>query len=69
MKTAGTNPRSARSKAEEERIKRIKRMIQQGEYESPDKLDIALERLLEDLSNYDEMGELIREDENGDESP
>jgi len=44
-------------------------MIQQGEYESPDKLDIALERLLEDLSNYDEMGQLIREDENGDESP
>jgi len=68
VKTVGSNPR-ARSKAEEKRIKRIKRMIQQGEYESPDKLDIALERLLEDLSNYDEMGQLIREDENGDESP
>ena len=69
MKTAGTNPRLARSKAEEERINRIKRMIQQGEYESPEKLDIAFERLLEDLSNYDEMGQLIREDETGGESP
>jgi anti-sigma28 factor (negative regulator of flagellin synthesis) len=61
------SPRAQLSRAkkarEDRRIERIKRQIQEGAYETPEKLDIALERLIDDLGNYDEDGEPTRGDD------
>lgn len=50
-------------------LERIQRHIQRGDYVTEDKLEIALERLIEDLKNYDSKGRPIRGGGNGDESP
>jgi hypothetical protein len=61
--------RGASKTSEEARIQHLKQMIQSGEYESREKLDIALDRLVEDLNNYDDDGEPIRGDGSGGGSP
>ena len=66
VKPDRTKRKSLKSKQEEARLKHLKKLIERGEYETPEKRDIAIERLIEDLKRYDRQGQLIPGDENGD---
>lgn len=64
VNAARPEAKKARNKAEVRRIQRIKRLIREGKYESPEKWDIAIERMLGDLSeDEDEVSPSIREDD------
>ena len=44
------------AQAKRARLKKIKKQIEDGTYETKDKLLVAIKRLLKDLPNYDESG-------------
>jgi len=51
--------------AADNRLKEIKRQIKEGDYESEEKLDIAMSRLLADLRNASRGARLRPEDDSG----
>lgn len=51
------------------RLEELKRQIAEGRYETPEKLEVALRRLLADLRAVEPAAPATREGGSGDESP
>ena len=69
VKSTAAKSKAIRKRRDDARIKWLREQIKKGQYETKEKMEIALERLIEDLDNHDENGRLIPEDETDDESP
>lgn len=51
----------------EERLRRIRRQIDAGDYETPDRLRVAVERLWEEMQTNDDSRDAMRVDWQGSE--